>query len=371
MQTTLLAIETTCDDTALAVVRGSFDSTTASPSYDFDVLCDVRASQTALHTRTGGVVPEVAARAHVEAFTPLLDEAVARSGVALRDLDGLCVANMPGLIPSLMVGLTAARSLSYALTKSLLGVHHIEGHVLSPLLGDDSVQLQKAPFPWLVLTASGGHTLFTIVHDIGHYESLGGTRDDAAGEAFDKAAKMLGLGYPGGPALSKYAAGGNTAAFDFPRPMSSSDDYDVSFSGLKTAFALQLKELGVTAANARDNMSLLSDLCASYQMAIIETMTVKIERALGSRSFGALAVAGGVSANTVLRDRVAAIGASYNVLSFVAPLAYTTDNAAMIGLVGLLRMWRDPALNKQALRTQWRELGAAARGDLISWAQSS
>jgi len=298
----ILAIETSCDDTCAAVV-----------SEDGRIASNVIASQGLLHARYGGVVPEIASRHHLELVDAVTADALERAGVRLDDIDTVAVTRGPGLIGALLVGLSSAKAIAATRGLPLVPVDHLHGHVVASTLGDDPVEP-----PYLCLVASGGHTFVARVDDPAGYELLGQTLDDAAGEAFDKGARLLGLGYPGGPAIDRLAREGEPQAFDFPR--SAPGALDFSFSGLKTALLYTIRDLG-DAASERS-----ADLAASYQRAIVDALVSRIRTALERTGIERLAIGGGVAANSELRETVAALG----VPVWVPPVELCTDNAAMI-----------------------------------------
>jgi N6-L-threonylcarbamoyladenine synthase len=323
MSLTVLGIETSCDETAAAVLR--LDD--AGPK----VLSDVVLSQVAQHAPYRGVVPEIAARAHVEGLDGVIEAAMRDAGVGFADLDGVAATAGPGLIGGVMVGLLAGKAIALAHDKPFVAVNHLEGHALSPRLGG------VATFPYLLLLVSGGHCQFLAVLDLGVYRRLGSTIDDALGEAFDKLAKLLDLGFPGGPYVEKAAQNGDSTRFALPRPMLGREGCDVSFAGLKTACAREVERLG--APTDQDK----ADLCASFQAAVLDVLTDRTRNAM--RMFdpmwgakGRLVVAGGVAANVAIRARLEALAAE-NRYDFVAPpLKWCTDNAAMIALAGAERL---------------------------------
>ena len=304
----ILAIETSCDDTSAAVLDGR------------EVLSNVTASQDAVHAPFGGVVPELAARRHLETIEEVMTLALEKSGTSLDGLDAIGVTRGPGLVGSLLVGVSAARGLALRTGLPLLGVHHLEGHALSPLMH------RELEFPFLSMVVSGGHSSLYIVRDIGLYEEVASTRDDSAGEAFDKGAKMLGLGFPGGKVIDDLAKKGNRRAVAFPRGRVKADVLAMSFSGLKTALWDYL------AASA--NKLPVEDVCASFQEAIVDVLVKRAITAMDMFDIDRVAVAGGVSANSRLRERMeeAAPGAVF------PPMKYCTDNAAMIGHAAVRRV---------------------------------
>ena len=311
----LLAIETTCDETAAAVI-----------DRERRVLSSVVASQDALHARWRGVVPEVASRAHVERILPVIDEAVSRAGVARGDLRAVAVAVRPGLVGSLLVGLSAAKGIAAVLGCPLVGYDHVAAHLYACRLAHG----ERMTWPCVGLVASGGHTTLFHVHSPLELDRLGGTIDDAAGEAFDKAAALLGLPYPGGPAMERAAAGGDPAAHRFPRPLARERDrLDMSFSGLKTALRYRVRPPGSSADGPLPEGRELADLAASFQRAVVETIVAKVDLALERTGCRLLAVGGGVTANTALREALESLGRSRGVEVLVPPRDLCTDNAAM------------------------------------------
>lgn len=309
----LLAIETSCDETAAAVVE---DGRRA--------LSDVIATQIDIHRRWGGVVPELASRNHVVQVMPVIDEAMARAGVTPADLDAVAVTSGPGLVGALLVGVQAAKALALAWGKPLVRVNHLEGHLVAAFLSE-----APPAFPYLGLVVSGGHTSLYAARDFGRYELLGQTRDDAAGEAFDKGAKLLGLPYPGGVAIDKLAKDGDPAGLRFPKAIVKGADLDFSFSGLKTALLHHVKKHGVPEGKG------LADLCASYQEAIVRALVEKAFRAARRFQFERLVLAGGVAANSRLRAAAVARAAEYEGMSvFLPAVRLCTDNAAMIAVAG-------------------------------------
>ena len=309
----VLGIETSCDETAAAIVEdGRW------------VRADVVASQILVHAPYGGVVPEVASRQHVATIVPVIQRTVADAGIALGDLDAVAVTCGPGLVGALLVGVETAKSLAFALGKPLIGVNHLAGHLAAVFLGEEA----PPPFPHLALLVSGGHTALIRVDEPGKTSLLGATRDDAAGEAFDKVGKLLGLGYPGGVAIDKLAATGDPRAVELPRALPARDDLDFSFSGLKTAVATRLAKTGVPEGAA------LADFCASFQAAVVDVLVRKSRRALVREGLGALIVCGGVAANRGLRAALAEAAREDGFGLFIPPPKRCTDNAAMIAAEG-------------------------------------
>jgi N6-L-threonylcarbamoyladenine synthase len=311
----LLAIESTCDETAAAVI---------GPARD--VLSSVVASQEKLHARWRGVVPEVASRAHVERIVPVIDEALTRSGVDRRDLVAVAVAVRPGLVGSLLVGLSAAKAIAGALAIPIVGYDHIAAHLYACRLAHG----ERMRYPCVGLVASGGHTSLFYVRGPLDLERLGGTIDDAAGEAFDKAASLLGLGYPGGPAIERAAHGGDPRAFRFPRPLAADRErLDLSFSGLKTAVRYQVRPPGSPADVPAPTGQRLADLAASFQQAVVDSILAKVDLAVTGTGCRTVGVGGGVAANTLLRETLESWGKERGIDVLVPPLSLCTDNAAM------------------------------------------
>jgi N6-L-threonylcarbamoyladenine synthase len=314
----VLGIETSCDETGVAVVD------------DDTVLANLIASQVRLHERFGGVVPELASRAHVEALTPLMDEALATAGVGFADLDGVAVTAGPGLVGALLVGIAAAKSVALATPAPLIGVNHLEGHILANAFehGPDLT-------PAVCLVVSGGHTMLVHMPQLHRYEVLGQTVDDAAGEAFDKVARFLGLGFPGGPAVDELARQGDPNAVRFPRAMADSGDYDSSLSGLKTAV---LRHVKAEHDAGRDVDP--AGLAASFQEAVVDVQVSKTIRAAGDRGVETILLGGGVVANSRLRERMDKAGAEAGLRVLIPSMELCTDNGAMIALAGSWRLRR-------------------------------
>lgn len=330
-----LAIETSCDETAAAV----FDDT-------LRIRANVVASQTDLHARFGGVVPEIAARAHLQRLLPVMDEALRQSGVGLRDLSAIAVMNTPGLVGSLLIGVSAAKMLAVALELPLLAVNHIEAHVYAC-----RIAAGRDVFPAIGLVVSGGHTVLFHCHSALEFELLGATLDDAAGEAFDKAASMLNLGFPGGPKIEKEAAQGNPQAFRFPRAFLHEPRLDFSFSGLKTALLYTIRQLGYQPGSDLPP-ALRADLAASFQQAVIDVLVAKCAQALDQTGLSRLCVGGGVAANQALRQALQAMCASRGAELFVPPMSLCTDNAAMAAMaVELYRLGQFAPLDLDAVPT--------------------
>jgi N6-L-threonylcarbamoyladenine synthase len=305
----ILAVETSCDDTCAAVVDGAA------------IRSNVISSQADLHAVFGGVVPEVASRHHLELINPIVDAALAEAGVELGDVESIAVTRGPGLIGALLVGVSAAKGLAAATGKPMIGVDHLHGHVAANFLEPDPIEP-----PFLCLIASGGHTLLAGVTSHQGFDVLGQTLDDAAGEALDKAARLLELGYPGGPAIEVAARDGDPQAFEFPVAMTNDPRLDFSFSGLKTALLYAVRDLGDEAARART-----ADLAASFQTAVVGQLVAKLRRALRrDGSWRAVALGGGVAANTLLRERVGELCEAEGLEFKLVPRALCTDNAAMI-----------------------------------------
>ena len=311
----ILGIETSCDETGVAV-------------YDTELGLRAHAlfSQVALHAEYGGVVPELASRDHVRKLLPLVRQILAESGLAVTDLDGVAYTAGPGLVGALMVGAAAGRALAWALDVPAIGVHHMEGHLLAPLLEPEP----PAP-PFVALLVSGGHTQLVAVQGVGRYQVLGESLDDAAGEAFDKTAKMMGLPYPGGPELARLAESGRSGAFRFSRPMTNRAGLDFSFSGLKTQVLLAWK-----ASDQSDQTR--ADIARGFEEAVVDTLAIKCERAMQQTGLRTLVVAGGVGANLRLRERLNALAAKLHGQVCFPRLEFCTDNGAMIAFAGALRL---------------------------------
>ena len=307
----VLGIESSCDETAAAVVRDGQG-----------MLSNVIASQVDVHAQYGGVVPEVASRKHIEAIAPVIVQALGDARLTLAEIEGIAVTRGPGLIGSLLVGLSAAKAIAFARRIPLVGVNHLEGHVAAIFLTDT-----QPPFPFVALVVSGGHTTIYLVEGFQRFVVLGRTRDDAAGEAFDKAAKLLELGYPGGVVIDRLAKQGDRDAFPFPRGMR--DSVDFSFSGLKTSLLMRLRKRG-SPFTAEE----LPDVVASYQEAIVDVLVEKTLRAAARNSISRVVICGGVAANSRLRERFRNDASRSGIDIFIPPPSLCTDNAAMIAVMG-------------------------------------
>ncbi|MBM7624049.1 tRNA (adenosine(37)-N6)-threonylcarbamoyltransferase complex transferase subunit TsaD [Sporohalobacter salinus] len=309
----ILGIESSCDETSAAVVKEGRE-----------VLSNIIASQVDWHRKFGGVVPEIASRKHVELINPVIEEALEEAGISFSDLSAVAVTYGPGLVGGLLVGIAAAKSIAYANQIPFIPINHIEGHIYSNFIAHKNLEP-----PLVCLTVSGGHTDLLYFKELGDYQILGRTRDDAAGEAFDKIAKVLGLGYPGGPIIDDLAEKGDSTAIDFPRPLLKKDNYDFSFSGLKTSvlnYINNQKQRGKEIEEA--------NLAASFQQAVVDILTTKIIKAVKEKRVDNVILAGGVASNNQLRAELEAKLAKLNVGLYFPPLKLCTDNAAMISSVG-------------------------------------
>ncbi|MDU8924613.1 tRNA (adenosine(37)-N6)-threonylcarbamoyltransferase complex transferase subunit TsaD [Pasteurellaceae bacterium LIM206] len=318
----ILGIETSCDETGVAI-------------YDEEkgLIANQLYTQIALHADYGGVVPELASRDHIRKTAPLIKAALQEANLTARDIDGIAYTCGPGLVGALLVGSTVARSLAYAWNVPAVGIHHMEGHLLAPMLEEAA---NRPAFPFVALLVSGGHTQLVRVDGVGKYEVLGESIDDAAGEAFDKTAKLLGLDYPGGAALSRLAERGNPARFSFPRPMTDRPGLDFSFSGLKTFAANTINQ----AIHAEGELSpqTKADIARAFQDAVVDTLAIKCRRALKETGYNRLVIAGGVSANKQLRQGLAQLMTSLNGRVYYPAPQFCTDNGAMIAYAGFLRL---------------------------------
>lgn len=311
----VLGIETSCDETGVALYDGGRG-----------LLAHTLYSQVAMHAEYGGVVPELASRDHVRKLLPLIDEVLEQAGVARGDIDGIAYTAGPGLIGALLVGASVGRTLAWGLDIPAVAVHHMEGHLLAPML-----EANPPEFPFVALLVSGGHTMLVRVDGVGRYAILGESLDDAAGEAFDKTAKLLGLGYPGGPALAKLAEQGNSEVYRFPRPMTDRPGLDFSFSGLKT-FTLTTWQKSDQSELERANIA------RAFQDAVVDTLAIKCRRALEQTGFRRLVIAGGVSANKGLRERLTQMGEQLGAAVYYPRPEFCTDNGAMIAYAGYQRL---------------------------------
>jgi N6-L-threonylcarbamoyladenine synthase len=339
----ILGIETSCDETSAAVLSGG-------------ILKSNIISSQLVHQKYGGVVPELASRAHQQLIVPVVNEALTVAGVRKEQLDGIAVTYGPGLMGALLVGLNFAKALAYSLRIPYVGVNHMQAHIYSNFIDDP-----KPDYPFLCLIVSGGHTQLVVVRKPLTYELLGETLDDAAGEAYDKVGKMLGLGFPGGPVIDKLAKEGNPTFIKFPRSFLDDGSFDFSFSGIKTAVLYWLRDNKIVAGNnelSTINRQLLANICASFQAAVIDVLVGKVHRAAEQTGAKDVAIAGGVSANSELRRRMQAVANEQKFRLFIPKLQYCTDNGAMIAMVGYLKL--------QAGMTSTFELNAVANLSLPS-----
>jgi len=326
----ILGIESSCDETGIAI-------------YDTDqgLIADQLYSQIELHAQYGGVVPELASRDHVRKIVPLIEQACAEANLKLNDLDAIAYTAGPGLVGALLVGACVGKSLAWALDLPAIEVHHMEGHLLAPLLETD-----KPKFPFLCLLVSGGHTLLVDVQNLGAYKILGDTLDDAAGEAFDKTAKLLGLPYPGGKYIAELATQGDETRFKFPRPMMNRPGLDFSFSGLKTHTRVTWEKHREHCKDEAETQQLKADIAACFQLAVVDTLSKKCLRAIKQTGHKELVISGGVSANIALRDTLATMGQNYRFKSYFPSMKYCSDNGAMIAFAGAMRfMHKDTTQN--------------------------
>jgi len=345
----ILGIDTSCDDTSAAVVEDGRK-----------IVSNIVSNQSEIHTKYGGIVPELASRRHIEMILPVVEEALRQAAVTLADLSAIAVCHGPGLIGSLLVGCSFAKAVCYSRDIPLVAVNHLEGHLLSPFL-----EAHAPDFPFISLIVSGGHTSLYVAEDYGNYTMLGRTRDDAAGEAYDKVSKLLGLGYPGGPLIDRLAQEGNPKAISFPRAYLP-ETYDFSFSGLKTAVLNYVKSESKNkeqSATRREpiasgiepgtlNSERLRDIAASFQAAVIDVLVRKTKWAMKKKKIGRVTLSGGVSANRVLREEMAKMGEELQAEVFIPPVSLCTDNAAMIAAAGFHRFLKKefagPDLNPKA-----------------------
>jgi len=320
---TVLAIETSCDDTSVAIVN-----------HDGFVVAQVSAAQDQAHQPFGGIVPEIACRNHTYQLLPLIEQVLKKAQMSWSAIDALAVTHAPGLIGSLLVGLVTAKTLAMMMKKPFIGVNHLEGHLLAPFLRDESfAPPDQFDYPYVALAISGGHSSLYRINGFGNYEVLGQTVDDAAGEAFDKFAKMAGLGFPGGAKVDRLARRGDPLRYSFPRAMRSESGYAFSFSGLKTSAQNLLHKMS---AEERENG--LADLCASFQEAVVDVLMDRLERATRNEGVKRAVLTGGVSANSRLRERAIEWAEENAIQLVIPPLRYCTDNAAMIGYAGIRRL---------------------------------
>ena len=338
----ILGIDTSCDDTSAAVVEDGRK-----------IVSNIVSSQSEIHTKYGGIVPELASRRHIEMILPVVEEALRQAAVTLSDLSAIAVCHGPGLIGSLLVGCSFAKAVCYSRDIPLVAVNHLEGHLLSPFLEEHAPD-----FPFIALIVSGGHTSLYVAEDYGNYTLLGRTRDDAAGEAYDKVSKLIGLGYPGGPLIDRLAREGNPGAISFPRAYLP-ETYDFSFSGLKTAVRNYVKT-GVQHTEERSSgmepgelsIERLRDIAASFQAAVVDVLVRKTKWAVKKKKIGRVTLSGGVSANGVLRENMKRMGEELKVQVFIPPVSLCTDNAAMIAAAGFHRFLKNefagPDLNPKA-----------------------
>lgn len=345
----ILGIETSCDETAISLVNVN--------KQGIDVERNIVSSQVDIHAKYGGIVPEVAARMHVEVMIPLLQEAMGRKFKA-EDIDAIAVTRGPGLITSLLVGIETAKTLSYVWNKPIIPVNHLEGHLYSSWLDSDELKVdRKDIFPAIVLLVSGGHTELILMKEYGKYKKIGSTRDDAAGEAFDKVAKLLKLGYPGGPVISERAAEGNPREVELPRPMLKSKSFDFSFSGLKTAVRYHVKDKKL---RERD----VNNIAASFQWAVVDVLTQKTMRAVEQHKAKSIIIGGGVAANKKLRKEILIAADRAGVEFFCPKMKYAGDNAAMIALAGYYQWENTSWFSQRALTKTWEKLEPVSSFDL-------
>lgn len=316
-QITILGIESSCDDTSASVIK------------DGVILSNVISSQT-VHEQYGGVVPELASRAHQQNIIPVVDSALKQANISVNDIDGIAFTRGPGLLGALLVGTSFAKGLALANNKKLIEINHLQGHILAHFVKENTEDTDQPSFPFICLLVSGGHTQIVLVKDHLEMEVLGSTIDDAAGEAFDKCAKVIGLPYPGGPVVDKYANLGNPDAFIFSKPKVK--DFDYSFSGLKTSFLYRIRDEHKKNENFIEEN--LHDLCASLQKTIIDILMDKLLKAMKQYGVTEVAVAGGVSANSGIRKKLTELGEKRKWKVFLPAFKYTTDNAAMIAITG-------------------------------------
>jgi len=341
----ILGIETSCDETSAAVL--------SVEKSGFKVLSNIVSSQIKLHARWGGVVPHLASREHVKNIDHVLNLALKESKKKMKDIDLIAITAGPGLIGSLMVGTMFAKTLAWKYSKPIIGVNHIEGHIYSNWLSTKMPNKRKL-FPAICLVVSGGHTQLILMKDHSKYKLIGETLDDAAGEAFDKIARILGLGYPGGPVISRYAEKGNPNKFPLPRPMTKTKNYNFSFSGLKTAVLYLVKDLKKLSEQDK------YDIAASAQEAIVDVLVSKTMRAAKEYEVKSIILSGGVSANNLLRETLKKESRNVNIPLFIPDLKYTTDNAAMITVAGYYNL-----KNEKTKNYSWNKIKADANWELV------
>ncbi len=320
MSTIILGIESSCDDTSAAVLKDEF------------LLSNVMASQE-VHRKYGGVIPELASRAHQQNILPVVHQAIAEAGITKQDIDAIAFTRGPGLLGSLLVGTSFAKGLSLAIDRPLIEVNHLQGHILSHFIQVQGAEKPIPSFPFISLLVSGGHSQIVRVDDYLKFQVIGHTIDDAVGEAFDKCAKLLGLGYPGGPEVDRLAHKGNPDRFHFTKPHIPGFDY--SFSGIKTSLLYFLRDMLKQDPDFLKNN--INDICASFQRSLIDILLDKLVKAVDSQRISQVTIGGGVSANSGLRERIVSEGAKRGWTTFLPPLRFTTDNAAMIAITGLFK----------------------------------
>ncbi len=333
----VLAIETSCDDTSVAVLRCPISpesqiNESGGDSQPIEVMSCVSQAQDLHHAPHGGIVPEIASRNHLANLHPLIQVALSKAGLELSEIDAFAATNRPGLIGSLIVGVVTAKTLAQMLSKPWIAVNHLEGHIWAPFLRDSEYQPEFGFEKFIALAVSGGHTSFYLVSGFGQYKVLGATRDDAAGEALDKFAKAIGLGFPGGAQVDRLSQGGNTEAYDFPKASLDENSCEMSFSGLKSSAMRLLDSL-----SSEEISKHKADLCASFQESVVSLLTDKMQTAISITGCRNLVLTGGVSANTRLRQQMQELAVSQKCRLMLPPLRYCTDNAAMVGYVGMKR----------------------------------
>lgn len=342
-----LGIETSCDDTSVSLVKSSGE-----------VLDLIKWTVDEDHIVFGGIIPERASRNHLKALVPLVEKILENNALNLEDLNGIAVTNRPGLHGSLIVGVVTAETLAETLNLPLIGVNHLEGHILSPWLFDKGEEPNpyKDIYPQISLIVSGGHTQLVFIEEFGSYKILGSTQDDAVGEAIDKFSNLVGMGFPGGPKVDQAARQGNAKAYDFPRPMIRTEDYKMSFSGLKAAGARRVEKMLEGRLDNNLTEFEIKDLCASYLESAVDVLSFKLERALDEFSPKVFTAVGGVSANSQLRERLEALSQKIGVPFYSAKLKYCTDNGAMIALAGAERIKMKIFNKNEKIKTSPRSL---------------